>query len=78
MNTEYSFYYSKSQHFTASERAFYDGEKTITQCFFKGKRYTECVERGKQPAGRWEDYVLIGVGTMDDVVINELPTVDPY
>lgn len=66
---KYDFYYSEKQ-----KNVLYDTSliKNEPLRLFKGCLYTECTIEGRKLTGKWDDYIFIGTGTFDDVVIGSI------
>lgn len=64
---EYDFYFSAKHKEVQVRIKDRRGRKYITT-FFKGKEYTEMIEKGKTPITNWAgDLVKLGTGTVKDI-----------
>jgi hypothetical protein len=64
------FYFSAKQHRHLSKvsgmrTAIIDRPTPISK--FNGEVYTECIDTGKNPTSNFDDLVLLGTGTWDNV-----------
>lgn len=65
--TEYDFYYSAKHEVANKRSAIERGEKYVTT-YFKGKKYTEMISKGRTPVTNWQgDLIKLGTGTISDI-----------
>ena len=61
---ELDFYYSKKQDDIQKSRGEKNGTRHIMN-LFNGVEWTEYTRAGRAMSSMWDDYVLVGTGTLD-------------